>query len=260
MKPDTHSFFCLGALTVLLMSPLQAQDRYPPPGQIQSAGNRPQMRLAPQQQRQSAFPSQRLPSGAPNAPVEQSRQGTPPFQQQQFQQQSRQQGQQQQPRGQPGFTPLVREMEDFGIPAISQLHTGQMHGPTPTSIPGGKVTTTAELSAALQQNNSGWLVFHVLGGQEYLPNAQYAAPASAAGSFNDQTQQRFAQYLGQVTQGRKNTPLVFYCASPQCWMSYNAALRAINDGFTNVLWYRGGLAAWKAAGLPTQTPRQPPAR
>ncbi len=42
--------------------------------------------------------------------------------------------------------------------------------------------------------------------------------------------------------------------SRECWVSYNAALRAINAGYTNVLWYRGGIEAWKAAGLPTLAP------
>jgi PQQ-dependent catabolism-associated CXXCW motif protein len=54
--------------------------------------------------------------------------------------------------------------------------------------------------------------------------------------------------LMQATRGRKDMPLVFYCQSPQCWMSYNAALRAINAGFTNVLWYRGGVEAWRRNG------------
>lgn len=30
-------------------------------------------------------------------------------------------------------------------------------------------------------------------------------------------------------------------------MSYNAALRAINMGFTQVYWYRGGVEAWRQA-------------
>ena len=45
-------------------------------------------------------------------------------------------------------------------------------------------------------------------------------------------------------------PVVVYCQSTHCWMSYNAALRAINMGYSNVLWYRGGIEAWQAAGLP----------
>jgi len=57
--------------------------------------------------------------------------------------------------------------------------------------------------------------------------------------------------LERLTQGRKDVVLVFYCLSPECCMSYNGALRAIHAGYTNVLWYRGGIEAWKTAGLPT---------
>jgi hypothetical protein len=39
-------------------------------------------------------------------------------------------------------------------------------------------------------------------------------------------------------------------------MSYNAALRAINLGYKNVLWYRGGIEAWQRAGLPLTNTRQ----
>ena len=39
-------------------------------------------------------------------------------------------------------------------------------------------------------------------------------------------------------------------------MSYNASLRAIALGYTNVLWYRGGIEAWKQAGLPVQSTAQ----
>ena len=83
-----------------------------------------------------------------------------------------------------------------------------------------------------------------------------AAWVAQGGTFSDQTQQQFAQMLQQGTQGKKDVPLVFYCLSTQCWMSYNGALRAINAGYTNVLWYRGGIEAWKSAGLPTQPAQQ----
>ena len=35
-------------------------------------------------------------------------------------------------------------------------------------------------------------------------------------------------------------------------MSYNAALRFDALGYENLYWYRGGIAAWKAANLPTR--------
>ncbi|MEQ8179275.1 MAG: rhodanese-like domain-containing protein [Amphiplicatus sp.] len=150
------------------------------------------------------------------------------------------------------------ERQDYGVQPVSQLHAGAMHGPTPASIPGGQVVTTKGVIDLIQGTQVRGLIFDVLGGPETLPGALAAAPASQPGSFNDQTQQEFGGFLQQQTQGNKQTPLVFYCQSTQCWMSYNASLRAINMGYTNVLWYRGGIEAWKMAGQQTQPQGQQP--
>ncbi|MDH3242427.1 MAG: rhodanese-like domain-containing protein [Alphaproteobacteria bacterium] len=141
-----------------------------------------------------------------------------------------------------------RERQDFGVRPTAKLHGGRMHGPTPASIPGGQVITTKGLVELLRRRQVPVLILDVLGGPERIPGAQNAVPAHQAGSFDDQTQRQFGQYLGQATRGNKQHPLVLYCASPQCWMSYNAALRAIKMGYSNVLWYRGGIEFWKQAG------------
>jgi rhodanese-related sulfurtransferase len=148
------------------------------------------------------------------------------------------------------------ERQEFGVPPTSELHTGAMHGPTPASIPGGQVITTKGLVALLTNPSVKALVLDILGGPEMIPGALSASPASQAGSFSDRTQQEFGQFLQQMTQGNKEVPLVLYCQSTQCWMSYNAALRAINMGFKNVLWYRGGIEAWKASGQQVQSAGQ----
>lgn len=152
---------------------------------------------------------------------------------------------------------LQAEMQDFGVQPTSQLHE-IMHGPTPTSIPGGQVITTDRLMALYQQGQqSGLLVFDVLNGNQHLPMAQNAVGAAQPGSFNDQTQQQFGQYLEQVTQGNRSRPMVFYCQGPQCWMSYNAALRAIHMGYSQVYWYRGGVEAWgQMQGMAMSMPQQ----
>ncbi len=152
----------------------------------------------------------------------------------------------------PRFREAARvEAEDFGVAPTNKLHEGAMHAPTPTRIPGGLVITTEALDALYQQNQGKFTVFDVLGGERGLPGAQNAVPAAQAGSFTDQTQRDFGAYLEQVTQGNKHHALVFYCQSVHCWMSYNAALRAIHMGYTQVLWYRGGIEAWQQAGLQT---------
>ncbi len=145
---------------------------------------------------------------------------------------------------------MAMERQDFGVPPTSELHSGEMHGPTPASIPGGQLITTKGLVELIEGGQVPVLILDVLGGPEMIPGAQYAVPASQPGAFNDLTQQQFGQFLAQATGGNMQYPLVLYCLSPQCWMSYNASLRAINLGYTNVLWYRGGVEAWKEAGRP----------
>ena len=155
----------------------------------------------------------------------------------------------QQGEGGDALDPLMAwERQDMGVRPSRELHEGAFHGPTPNQIPGGQVITTKGLVPLLRQGIAVQ-VFDVLGGQQALPNAIPAAWAAQPGSFDDETQQQLAQMLRQATRGRAETPLVFYCGGPQCWMSYNAALRAIQLGYRNVLWYRGGLEAWQRAGL-----------
>lgn len=157
------------------------------------------------------------------------------------------------PVGAPDLDQLMQvERQDFGVVATAQLHSGPMHAPTPASIPGGQVITTRGLVELVKGRQVRALVFDILGGPEMIPGAIAAVPAAQAGSFSDRTQQEFGQFLQQMTQGNKETPLVFYCLSSHCWMSYNASLRAINMGYKNVLWYRGGIEAWKAGGQQVQ--------
>jgi PQQ-dependent catabolism-associated CXXCW motif protein len=159
------------------------------------------------------------------------------------------------PTGQPVAGPMNLdqlaewERRDAGIAATNQLHTGPGHGPTPSSIPGGQVITTKGLMPLLQGGGGmSVIVLDVLGNpQTQLPNAVPAAFAAQSGSFNDAVQQQFGQMLMQLTRGNKQVPIVTYCQGPQCWMSYNAALRAIALGYRNVLWYRGGVEAWQQA-------------
>jgi PQQ-dependent catabolism-associated CXXCW motif protein len=153
----------------------------------------------------------------------------------------------------------AKERADQGVPADAELHAGAMHGATPASIPGGQLVTTRQLVATLgAQRDVGpnalppLLLFDVLGGAERLPGALNAVPAHQPGSFDDNVQREFGAFLRQVTQGRQDRPMVFYCQSTMCWMSYNAALRAIRMGYQKVGWYRGGVEAWKEAGLPIQ--------
>lgn len=151
----------------------------------------------------------------------------------------------------------VSETQDFGVAPTARLQPStQLHAPTPTSIPGGKVVGTRQLAQWMQgqQGQQGRvLLLHAIGSPQHLPNAIPVVPASQGGSFDDQVQREFGQYLEQATGGDRSRLIVTYCAGVECWGSYNAALRAIRMGYRNVHWYRGGVEAWGQAGLPVLT-------
>ena len=53
----------------------------------------------------------------------------------------------------------------------------------------------------------------------------------------------------------KGSKLVFYCASLKCNASHQAALRAIEAGYTDVSVFPDGIKGWKEAGHRTVLPR-----
>ena len=143
---------------------------------------------------------------------------------------------------------LAEELTDFGIPPQATLQAN-VGSETPLTIPGGHVITTMEMRQAAGSEILFIDVWNT-GAHPSLPGAILMPGAGNAGSFTDDTQQRLWTALSQLTNQQAQRPLVFFCTGPRCWESYNAALRAINMGFKTVLWYRGGLASWQAAGLP----------
>ena len=75
-------------------------------------------------------------------------------------------------------------------------------------------------------------------------------PDTGRGALDPSTDARFRSRLRAATEGDTSRPIVFYCLS-QCWMSWNAAKRALSYGYTQVVWYPDGADGWQAAGLPT---------
>ena len=143
----------------------------------------------------------------------------------------------------------ANEDVDYGLAPVSALRTADYHAPTPREIPGAKTIGTSALRDSLQAQPQP-LLFDVLGGEVHtsLTGAIWLPGAGRGQSFTDTVQARFAQTLHALTKGDRKRPLVFFCQGPQCWLSYNAALRAVALGYEAVLWYRGGIEAWIAAG------------
>jgi PQQ-dependent catabolism-associated CXXCW motif protein len=67
----------------------------------------------------------------------------------------------------------------------------------------------------------------------------------------------FAKGLDKATDGDHARMLVFYCLA-DCWMSWNAAKRALELGYSDVAWYPEGTDGWLIAGLPLQDATRTP--
>jgi PQQ-dependent catabolism-associated CXXCW motif protein len=157
----------------------------------------------------------------------------------------------------PGPDGFADENRDWAVESTNRLRQPPYHAPTPLTIPGAKVVQTRELRAMAANAGGtpggGLILIDVLTeeGHVTLAGAVWVSGAGRGTSFVDQVQSILIQLLDKLTGGDKARPMVFFCASSQCWLSYNAALRAVAAGYQNVYWYRGGVEAWVAAGLPT---------
>lgn len=148
----------------------------------------------------------------------------------------------------------ANELTDWGISPQSELKT-EVGSQTPLIIPGGRRVTTGEVVKLI---NTEAVIVDVLkdntGGHRTLPGAIYMPGAGDPGTFRDRVQRRLSPVLAQLTSQNENRPLVFLCEGAKCWESYNAALRAMQLGYRNVLWYRGGLSSWIVAKQQLQPP------
>ncbi|MDJ0971346.1 MAG: PQQ-dependent catabolism-associated CXXCW motif protein [Kiloniellales bacterium] len=85
-------------------------------------------------------------------------------------------------------------------------------------------------------------------GSAWLPNTGFGVlPISVEAYFRDN--------LTRLTEGDPARKLLFYCQA-DCWMSWNAAKRALTYGYSQVYWYPDGTDGWGAAGLPLE-PSEP---
>lgn len=92
-----------------------------------------------------------------------------------------------------------------------------------------------------------------IAGAHWLANMGY-------GELLTEEEAAFREELKHLAGANGEKTLVFFC-EPDCWMSWNAAKRAVSYGFENVVWFPDGTASWIEAGLQTETmkPWRPPA-
>jgi len=127
---------------------------------------------------------------------------------------------------------------------------------TPTSLPGAKIISAAEARALIAK---GVPVYDVRVDEEYktahVPSAisvPYKEGSAKEVDF-DRGDDQFA--LNKLPKD-KNAPFMMYCDGTICWKSYKSAVMAIEAGWKNVYWFRGGFPEWKEAGLPIESKKK----
>lgn len=123
---------------------------------------------------------------------------------------------------------------------------------TPTTLDGVTVVDAARVQKMVQ---SGVAIYDVRVAAEYAEAHIKGARSlpyrekSAKNVAFDRTQDSFE--LAKLP-ADKSVPVIFYCNSGDCWKSYKASKLAIDGGFKQVHWFRGGLPEWRAKKLPVE--------
>jgi PQQ-dependent catabolism-associated CXXCW motif protein len=150
------------------------------------------------------------------------------------------------------------------VPEPSGYWTGDINGPTPATIAGGKVIRARELADLMKREravtvdvsnepkkpeglapDATWMPLP----QRVIPGSLWV-PGAGMGEIDSAIDARFREELAKATRNNLRHPVVLYCHE-RCWLSWNAAKRAISYGYRNVYWFPDGIEGWRAAGLPT---------
>jgi len=101
-----------------------------------------------------------------------------------------------------------------------------------------KKTITTEKLQTLRKSGEGFLLIDVVAKEgfdkDHIPGARNVPLASAD----------FVQAVAQRASGSKTRKVVLYCDNDKCDASSKAVQMLVDDGFTNVIEYEGGLSSW----------------
>ena len=156
-----------------------------------------------------------------------------------------------------GQTPSADEPESY--------RTENYRAPTPATLRGARVVSTAEAQAIWKEGSAAFI--DVLPGFPPAPNLPAGTvwrgqhrfnipgstwlPDTGYGDLSPAAEAYLKTGLERITRGDRAKPLLIYCQR-DCWMSWNAAKRAVMWGYTAVIWYPEGTDGWQDAELPLQ--------
>jgi len=159
------------------------------------------------------------------------------------------------------LTPLAYAQESVAEP--EGYRTDNYLAPVPATLAGARVLSTAQ-AEAIWRSGAGVFIDVLprppkpqglpadtiwrekprtnIPGTVWLPNTGYGILAAS-------TENYLRLGLSRASGGNPATLLVIYCQT-DCWMSWNAAKRALSYGYINVAWYPEGTDGWQRAHLP----------
>ncbi|MBY6240880.1 PQQ-dependent catabolism-associated CXXCW motif protein [Methylosinus sp. Sm6] len=154
-------------------------------------------------------------------------------------------------------------------PEPSGYRLGDYRAPVPATLAGARVLSTADVFGLWRDKAAVFI--------DVLPRPprpaglppdavwrdkpRYDIPGSAwlpdtgFGALSEAAQRYFEEGLETATANDRRRAIVFYCLA-DCWMSWNAAKRALALGYASVGWYPEGADGWEKAGHPLE-PREP---
>jgi PQQ-dependent catabolism-associated CXXCW motif protein len=148
-------------------------------------------------------------------------------------------------------------------PEPEGYRTDNYRAPVPATLAGARVLATGEAEAIWRagagvfidvlphapkpQNLPAGTIWREkprlnIPGSIWLPDTGYGALAAATDDY-------LRHGLARASGGNRATLFVIYCVA-DCWMSWNAAKRALSYGYRNVAWYPEGTDGWQRADLP----------
>ena len=148
-------------------------------------------------------------------------------------------------------------------PEPEGYRTDNYRADVPATLAGARVLTTAQ-AEAIWRSGSGAFV-DVLPRPPKPPNLPAGTiwrdkprlnipgsiwlPDTGYGTLAEATDDYLRNGLARASGGNHAKLLVIYCLT-DCWMSWNAAKRALSYGYANVAWYPEGTDGWQRADLP----------
>ncbi|MFW2440210.1 MAG: rhodanese-like domain-containing protein [Arenicellales bacterium] len=143
--------------------------------------------------------------------------------------------------------PLVFSLLLILLPFASSLsHAAKLGYSAPEAIPGARTVTVEEVKELF---DAGVVIVDVrstrLHARRHIPGAIHLDLKDV---YDEESLTAVA---------KKDEPLVIYCSGVKCSRSSRASADAVSWGFTEVLYFRGGIVDWRDAGYPTESGESP---